>query len=427
MVRGHDPAYRILSLLAGDDRGSIAVPAALLLMVLLAFAGGTLDLTLAMTARMQMQQAADATVIAMSKEAVSDTQAKLTTNGQSFFYANLPHGFGVPPKVTMTYTPPNNGGATVKVNADTTLNTYFLHLIGIPTIDVGVTSTSTWGSTRLRVGLVLDNTGSMAQSGKMTALKAASHNLLKQLQSAVNTDGDVYVSIVPFAKDVNVGASNYGASWIDWSLWDQANTYYDRPQRKWVTPSHSSWNGCVTDRTQNNDTTNAAPTSANSATLFPAEQDPYCPLQLVSLTYDWSTLNQTIDQMYPSGNTNQSIGLQWGFQSLTAAPFTIPAFDKNYTYKQVIILLTDGLNTQNRWTNNRNMIDARQKILCDNIKSTGITIYTIQVNTDHEATSTLLQNCASDTGKFFLLTSASEILTVFDKIGSDLSQLRVSH
>ncbi len=426
-MHSHDPTYRIVSLLGVDERGSVAIPAALLMMLLLAFAGGAIDLAFAMITRTQMQQAADATVIAMSREAANDTPSKLTTNGQSFFHANLPGDFALQPKVTMTYTPPNNGGATVTVNANATLNTYFLHLIGMPTIDVGVTSTSTWGSTRLRVGLVLDNTGSMAESGKMTALKAASHNLLKQLQSAVNTEGDVYVSIVPFAKDVNVGASNYGAAWIDWSLWDQANRYYDRRQRKWVTPSHSNWNGCVTDRTQNNDTTNAAPTSANSTTLFPAEQDPYCPLQLVSLTYNWSTLNQTIDQMYPSGNTNQSIGLQWGFQSLTAPPFTIPAFDKNYTYKQAIILLTDGLNTQNRWTKNQKLIDDRQRILCDNIKNTGITIYTIQVNTDHQATSPLLQYCASDTSKFFLLTSASEILTVFDKIGSELSQLRVSH
>jgi hypothetical protein len=37
-----------------------------------------------------------------------------------------------------------------------------------------------------------------------------------------------------------------------------------------------------------------------------------------------------------------------GFQSLTGTPFTIPPMDPNYTYQQVIILLTDGLNTQDR-------------------------------------------------------------------------------
>jgi hypothetical protein len=39
---------------------------------------------------------------------------------------------------------------------------------------------------------------------------------------------------------------------------------------------------------------------------------------------------------------------------------------------------------------------------CANIKAAGITIYTIQVNTGGDPTSTLLQNCASDPSKFFM-------------------------
>ena len=38
---------------------------------------------------------------------------------------------------------------------------------------IAITSTSSWGTSRLRVALVLDNTGSMADAGKMTALKTA--------------------------------------------------------------------------------------------------------------------------------------------------------------------------------------------------------------------------------------------------------------
>jgi len=56
-------------------------------------------------------------------------------------------------------------------------------------------SVSTWGNTRLRVALVLDNTGSMASDGKMDALKTASHNLLTQLQQAAVHPEDVYVSV----------------------------------------------------------------------------------------------------------------------------------------------------------------------------------------------------------------------------------------
>ena len=50
----------------------------------------------------------------------------------------------------------------------------------------------------------------------------------------------------------------------------------------------------------------------------------------------------------------------------------------------------------------------------------------MQVNTGGDPTSTLLQNCASDSSKFFLLTSSSQIITTFNQIGTALSNLRVA-
>ena len=63
----------------------------------------------------------------------------------------------------------------------------------------------------------------MASNDKMTALKDAAHNLLTTLQKAEKTPGDIKVSIVPFAVDVNVGTDNVNASWIDWSDWEAEN------------------------------------------------------------------------------------------------------------------------------------------------------------------------------------------------------------
>src|SRR5262249_31011103 len=109
------------------------------------------------------------------------------------------------------------------------------------------------------------------------------------------------------------------------------------------------------------------------------------------------------------------------------------AMDPNYTYQTIIILLTDGLNTQDRWYNSAAQIDARERMSCDNINAAGITLYTIQVNTGGDPTSTLLQNCAGSPGKypdasqFFLLTSANQIVTTFNQIGIELSRLRVAN
>ena len=71
-------------------------------------------------------------------------------------------------------------------------------------------------------------------------------------------------------------------------------------------------------------------------------------------------------------------------------------------------------------------IDARQTLTCTNVKAAGVVLYTIQVNTDGEATSTLLRNCATDTSKFFLLTSANQIVTTFNQIGTNLSKLHIA-
>ena len=137
--------------------------------------------------------------------------------------------------------------------------------------------------------------------------------------------------------------------------------------------------------------------------------------------------------MQASGNTNQPIGLVWGWQSLVGGgPLTAPAVDTNYTYQDIIILLSDGLNTEDRWYSSQTAVDNRMyqtgngSGTCANIKAAGITIYTIQVNTGGDATSALLQNCASSTDKFYLLTTASDISTAFTSIGTELTKLRVA-
>jgi hypothetical protein len=190
---------------------------------------------------------------------------------------------------------------------------------------------------------------------------------------------------------------------------------------------HNTWNGCVTDRDQNYDIQSTAPVASNPSTLFVAEQYNACPVPLMPLSYDWTALKAKIDTMTPNGNTNQAIGLAWGWLSLNqTSPLNAPAEDPNYTDKKAIILMTDGLNTQNRWTTNQATIDARQALLCNNIKAAGVTIYTVQVNTDGDPTQSVLQNCASGSDKFFVLTSASQIMAAFNSIGTSLSKLRVA-
>jgi Flp pilus assembly protein TadG len=417
-----------------DRRGNVAPMLALAALPLMTAAGMAVDYTRANSAKTALQAALDSTALALAKQGVSGLSASALQTQASSYVSSL---FGHPEaqNLSVAATSTTSGGSQVTVSGTAAIPTSFMGIVGYSSVNIGGTATATWGNKRLRVALVLDNTGSMASSGKMTALKTAAHNLLTQLQQAANTSDDVYVSIIPFNKDVNFGSTNYAASWLRWDLWDTDNGSCSKS--KYTTQSnctknggtwnvnHATWNGCVTDRDQNYDTTNTAPSSGS--TLYPAEQYAYCPTSLMGLSNDWTALSNKIDAMQPNGNTNQAIGLQVGWQSLTASPFAVPAKDTNYQYSDIIILLTDGLNTEDRWYTTQSSIDTRQQKTCDNIKAANITIYAVQVNTGGDPTSTLLQSCASDSSKFFLLTSSNQIITTFAQIGTALSQLRIAN
>ncbi len=496
----------------------------------------------------------------VSKNAAGLTQDQLTATARPYFLSLFHKPQAQITNFTITYS--TSGGSSVVVAGKADMQTEFMSILGLNTITIGASATARWGSTRLRVALVLDTTGSMGSDGKIDALKTATKNLLVQLQSAANVNEDVYVSIIPFSKNVNLGPANYNADWIDWTDWaaqpailqgskpnnwdqigpgsscpfsnnnygfqctrDPANgssttstipssgsyagyicpsvdsgnrdstkigIYYNGCYNSvpttststntvctgnhcscgnlsncscsghgsntvckqtvtttgapythnWIANNSNTWDGCVTDRgnsagpVSNYDRLATAPNPSLPATLFPAEQNLYCSPAVIGLSYNWSAMRTAVDSLYPLGATNQPIGLVWGWQSLVGGgPLSSPAKNSDFTYKDTIILLTDGLNTLDRWYGNGSststavdarMYDSSGAGTCANIKAAGITIYTIQVNTGHDQTSSLLQHCASSPDKFFLLTSADQIITTFQKIGTDLSQLRIA-
>jgi Flp pilus assembly protein TadG len=428
----------LLQRLVRDRRASVAPAFALSIIPIFGLIGAGVDYSRASAAAAAVQAAVDSTALALSKDAPSLSPDQLQTNAAAYFNAvlNRPELQNVAVSVAYSTT----GGSQIVINASGSISTLFMGMwpFNIATIDVAAKATSKWGTTRLRVALVLDNTGSMASDDKMTALKTASHNLLNLLQTAAKVPEDIYVSIIPFSKDVNVGTNKYQEPWIEWTDWNSKNGTCSKPSYTtqnsctnhsgtWTPANHDTWTGCVMDRDQNYDTMNTAP---GAGALFPAEQYGKCPVALMPLSTDWAALNAKIDEMTPVGTTNQTIGLAWGWQSLTAGtPLSAPAFDPNYEYKKVIILLTDGLNTQNRWSSSQSSVDARTEKACANFKAEAnppkVTneIYTVLVMAGN---STLLQDCASDPSKYFNLTSADQIVTTFDTIGTALSKLRLA-
>src|SRR6201994_2624864 len=217
---------------ARERRGNVAMIFALSLIPITIAAGAGVDLSRALMVRARLAEALDAAGLAVG--ATSNlTTAQVTSLAQAYFKANYTAdaSFGTPASVTVT-----PGTDQIVLSTSVSMPTTLMNAVGIHSLNVGYTSTVVWGQTKLWVALVLDNTGSMCEPDsspcttdtsstiKINALKSASHSLLTTLQNASANPGDVMVSIIPFAKDVNVGTANVGASWIDWTDWETAPT-----------------------------------------------------------------------------------------------------------------------------------------------------------------------------------------------------------
>jgi uncharacterized protein YegL len=283
-----------------------------------------------------------------------------------------------------------------------------------------------WGMKKLELALALDNTGSMASSNKMTNLKKAAKSLLSTLQKAAKKDGDVKVAIIPFDTTVHLGTSYKDQPWFDTDSIDCNGWKVGTGCTK--TSWKNYWEGCVRDRSYPYDTQDNPPSSSVKGSLFPVH-DCGSLAKLLPLTTDWTALNSKVDEMQPNGMTNVTIGLAWGFHALTkGAPLaeaSAPATDLD----KVLIILTDGTNTEswknenNTVVNQSNLIDARTKLACDSIKKENIKIYAIRVI---DGNADLLRDCATNPTMYYDVQDASQLNNVFSAIAQNLANLRLA-
>ena len=423
----------LLSRFLRNCDAGVAPMLALAALPLFGFAGAAIDFSRAASARTSMLAALDAAALMLSKDAQGLTGAQLEQKSSEYFNTQFDRPEVNNVQVSHEFNSPQQGSFSLKLIASGSVKTLFTKLLGHSEIAFSTSSEVLWGIKRLNLALVLDNTGSMASSNKMTNLKSAAHSLLTTLQNAAKQPDDIKVTIVPFATDVNVGTGYVNAPWIDWTEWDAANGTCSNTSYKskascenigkiWTPKPHSQWNGCVWDRDQNNDVTNTPTVAGAPATLFRAHQATNCPAPILPLSNDWATLHSRIDAMTPTGNTNVTIGLAWGFQLLSPVePFNAPPAEPDLD--KVIVMLTDGLNTQNRWTSSESSIDSRTKKACDNVKAANIRLYTVRVI---DGDLTLLKNCATNTTMYFDVQQASQLNSVFSSIAQNLANLRIA-
>jgi Flp pilus assembly protein TadG len=402
-----DAAARVRPTVAAfraDRGGNVAIIFAITLIPVFGGVGVAVDYSRANAARTAMQAALDTAALMVSKEALNITTGQVQRKAKSYFNAEFKR-----PEVkavTATFSMQNNGPGDFTIVAEATgrLDTTIAAVLGKKTMDISATSQVRWGFKALELALALDNTGSMAAKNKMVELKSAVKLLFSILKKNSKVPDDTKIAVIPFTTVVNVGTEYADAPWIA----------YD------AKITRANWQGCVADRDQPNDVKDTAP--VGGATLFPVA-DCGGLAKTLPLTSDWTALENMVDGMTPAGMTNVTIGMMWGWHALTQSePFTQAQAVKNDVEK-VMILLTDGLNTANRFTTNPTQIDARTAAVCDNIKKAKIRLFTVRVI---EGNLALLQGCASAPNMFYDVQIASQLKDVFTSIAVSLSGARLS-
>lgn len=405
-----------------DAGGNMAMVFTLSMFVILTGVGAAVDYARMISTRTQLQNGTDFLALTVARE-LQDGKSEATIRAAlpSMLSADLQAGGFTASSIDFTFDPT---ASTVSVIAGGYIPSTFMEVIGIKQLNMAATSVATVGAERLEIALVLDNTGSMLQNGKLDQLKLAANGMLDEI--AASTGGQnklVSVSIVPFGVNVNVGAANGGAPWLGAVKTSTVCTIFPLPQ---CTNVPDPWFGCVADRVNPNTTRNVLPTPADSTTLYPREYARACGLSaLTPLTTDYAAAKLKVTAMTASGNTNLPIGIAWGWNMLTpSAPLSMAATStparKVFKY---MILLTDGNNTENTLGSSVTGIDQLTADACGNVKAAGITVFTIRVVDGNE---TLLRSCATNVAGYYEASDPAMLSAIFKDVFRQITRLRLT-
>jgi hypothetical protein len=211
----------------------------------------------------------------------------------------------------------------------------------------------------------------------------------------------------------------------------------------------TSGRGTALDRMRNVDKY-FRPIVGSSLDLFDEESGPNqaCRGPIVELTNNRSRMDRAIEAMQPGGYTHIPEGLAWGWRVLSHdEPFDQGAEYDDVNTQKVLVLLSDGKNTvtntdytsygylaDGRLGPNANaakrQLDRNVSTLCEQIKGKGIRLYMILLEENDAATKQIFEDCASrgENGEllYYEVPDASTLTQVFNSIGKDLTNIRIT-
>lgn len=464
---------RVRTFWQSTSGGTLPLAAGMML-TLVGFAGLALDGARLIYAKDVLQRAVDAGGLAAGHALDVDD---MNADGHDFFNANVAAGGGILRNTAMTIAT-SDDNRVLTLNASAQVEPTFMSVFGFGAITVSASTEVTRETRGMELALVMDNTGSMRSGGKITAMKDAARSLVNNIYGEEEVNPNLWISLIPYTAAVNVGAGR--DAWLDSDGQDAIDNGDFGP---------TDWKGCVEARSGMGDRTDDPPADNPFPIFFYADASDNdwilsggsydidesngaqnngtgpnlgCGPAITPLTAAKGPVIAAIDEMLPwhRGGTTSNLGLVWGWRTLSprwqglwggATPAELPLpYDEPFMDK-VIVVLTDG---QNQFYDHngggpegsdytaydrlnifgyetldqaRAEIDDRFAELCTTIKQSGIKIFAITFgSTPNASTQALYRNCASNSAFYFHAPSNDELQSVFDTIGRQLSNLRLS-
>lgn len=187
-----------------DKRGAFAMQMALMMIPLMLCVGLAVDGGRVFLARFNLSAALDAAALAMG----STTDPNVDLNAMAALYVDQNFRMADTGTVELTSNPSTITPSTEEITLRGTvaIDTYFMPLAGISSVDVSAESVVKRGGADVEVALVLDTTGSMSGT-RMTNLKSAAKSLVDIVVNPVQTPWYSKVALVPYANSVYLGAN----------------------------------------------------------------------------------------------------------------------------------------------------------------------------------------------------------------------------
>ena len=346
------------------DDGSMLIFGLFLFVSMLLIAGMALDLMRFEERRTKLQATIDRAVLAAAD---MDQTLDCKSVVKDWFQKA---GAATPADDQITCTK-NDFGSEVKVVASTSMPTWFMKMVGVPTLTTPTASTAEEKIGSVEISLVLDVSGSMNSNSRLTNLKPAAKSFVDQMFDSVET-GKLSMSIVTYSTQASLGQDLLKYFWhtaehTDSSCLEFASSDYLTTGLMPKSTPVGSPPGTNDRKYQLNGHFDPFYTSA-PPTLFNCPSDTQTERATLALATDRNVLKAKINALTASGNTSIDIGMKWGaalldpsMQPVVTAmiaegkianaaagrPYSFTHVDgsKNNDVLKVIVLMTDGENT----------------------------------------------------------------------------------